>query len=223
MQAKRKLLHIIQERLQGNGSAFFEGLKTNNSGEIMDVESLYNHILLFSCALIPKGVGAVVGMSMEMGEKWQRLLDKNGNLSEDDLECVLLETMRMFPPFSGGVRAAVKDTKVGDYHIPRGTAVYYNLQAAMRDPAAFLHPEMFLPSRWVRREVRHTNLAFSVGPHDCIGRHFTWTCLKSIISFILRQFSINFPSLGEAGQPQVKQLPVLRPKTPHLFSVCRKD
>jgi cytochrome P450 len=218
MDAKKKLLKIIEEKLESTDSAFFEDFKANNES-VMDKKLLYNHMLLFSCALIPKGIASVLAMFFEMSPKWIHLLDGEGKLSEDDLECVLLEVLRMFPPFTGGLRVAVRDTQVGGHHLPAGTTVYYSLVAAMRDPQAFLHPEQFLPGRWRRVEERRRNLGFSTGPHDCIGRHFAMNCLRQVADFTLRNFSISAPN---DCPPAVKHLPVLRPKQPHAFIVQKR-
>ena len=220
MDAKTKLLDIIKDKLENNGtnSEFCDELKTKNDS-VMSNETMYNHMLLFSCALIPKGIASVLAMFLEMSPKWLHLLTPAGTLSEDNLECVLLEVLRMFPPFTGGLRVAVREARVGPYHVPAGATVHYSLLAAMRDPRAFLHPEQFLPGRWRRAEERARNLAFSTGPHDCIGRHFAMDCLRHMATFLLEHFTFTPPP---ACPPPIKQLPVLRPKHPHAFTVERK-
>jgi len=218
MGAKKKLLKIIVERLSSANSSFFEEFRRKNDGEISQ-ELLYNHMLLFSCALIPKGVGSVLAMFFEMGNKWKHLLSSDGKLSEDDLDCVLLEVIRMFPPFMGGTKVASVDTSVGDYHVPAGTAVYYSFMAAMRDHSAFLYPEEFMPGRWKKVGERKKNLGFGTGLHGCIGRHLTWNCIKEIINYTMDMFTVQFPDICP---PEVKILPVLRPKEPHGFTMIKK-
>ena len=220
MDAKKKLLKIIMERLENNDSEFFNELEASNDC-VMDKDLLYNHMLLFSCALIPKGVASVLAMFLELLPKWRHMREADGGLTEDDLDCVLLEVLRMYPPFTGGLRVALRDTKVGQYHVQAGSTVYYSLIAAMRDPIAFLHPEQFLPGRWRRVEDRSKNLGFSTGPHDCIGRHLAMSCIKQMAAFLLEHFDIDEPT-DLAFPPDVKQLPVLRPKQPHMFEVKRK-
>lgn len=218
MGAKKKLLKIIAERLSANSSSFFDEFRNNNQGSISQ-ELLHNHMLLFSCALIPKGVGSVLAMFFELGTKWKHMLNSDGKLSEDDMECIILEVMRMFPPFMGGTKVASKDTSVGEYHVPAGTAVYYSFMAAMRDPSAFLYPEEFMPGRWKKIEDRNKHLGFGTGLHGCIGRHLTWNCIKEIIRYTMDNFIITFP---DTYPPEVKLLPVLRPKQPHGFRIARR-
>ena len=109
--AKEKLLRIIREKLDNNNSEFFHEFQAKNDS-VMDRELLYNHMLLFSCALIPKGVASVLSMFFEMSPRWRHLQDSEGRLGEEELEWVLLEVMRMFPPFTGGLRVAARDTQV---------------------------------------------------------------------------------------------------------------
>jgi len=218
MDAKEKLIKIIKQKLTESNSHLFKELQNDNNS-IMNEELMYNHMLLFSCAMIPKGVASVLSMFLEMSAKWIHLLDNSGHLSDDDLECVLLEVIRMFPPFIGGLRVALRDTQVGPYHLPMGTMVHYSLLGAMRDPHAFLHPEEFLPGRWRDVTTRQTNLGFSLGPHDCIGRHFTMVCLMAMARFTLEHFTLSPPS---SCPPEIKLLPVLRPQHPHPFIVQRK-
>eukprot|EP00092_Neocalanus_flemingeri_P007969 GFUD01008597.1.p1 GENE.GFUD01008597.1~~GFUD01008597.1.p1 ORF type:complete len:428 (+),score=81.09 GFUD01008597.1:527-1810(+) len=218
MDAKKKLLKIIKARLAANGSTFFEEFRNNNQ-ESLSEELLYNHMLLFSCAMIPKGVGSVLAMFFEMGSKWKHLVESDGKLSEEDLDCVLFEVLRMFPPFMGGTKVASKDTSVGDYHVPAGTAVYYSFMAAMRDPSAFIYPDDFMPGRWKNLEDRSKNLGFGTGLHGCIGRHLTWNCIKEIVRYSMDNFTITYPDISP---PEVKLLPVLRPKQPHGFTIARR-
>jgi len=218
LDAKERLLRIIEERLENNDSDFFTEFKSCN-GSVMDTETLLNHMLLFSCAIIPKGVAAVLSMMLELLPKWQHLLSPEGTLEQDTLDCVLLEVLRMYPPFTGGVRLAIRDTQVGPHHLPSGSVVYYSLLAAGRDTGVFLHPEQFLPGRWRKEEDRSKCLGFSTGPHDCIGRYFTMACLRQMARFVLENFQISPPA---SCPPAFKQLPVLRPKEPHAFTVTKK-
>jgi len=218
MSAKKKLLQIIEERLATTSSTFFEDFKKETKGKLSE-ELLYNHMLLFSCALIPKGVGSVLTMFFEMGFKWKHMLNQEGCLSDEDMDCVLLEVIRMYPPFMGGTKVALKNALVGNIHVPAGTAVYYSFMASMRDPRSFLYPDEFMPGRWKRVEDRSKHLGFGTGIHGCIGRHLTWCCLKDIIRYMLENFIMTFP---EKFPPDLKVLPILRPKEPHCFRLSRR-
>ena len=220
--AKKKLLKIIRERLsQGERSAFFDKLE-NNQGEVMTEDLLYNHMLLFSCALIPKAVGSVLVMFYELSHKWKHLLQPDGTLTEADLECVLLEVMRLYPPFIGGIKVANVDTEVGPYCAPKDVAVYYSFMAAMRDPTVFLYPEEFLPNRWRKAEEVKKHLVWGGGLHSCVGRIMSWRTINTIAAFTLRTLRIEKAEDGAKSSPDVKHLPVLRPSQSSKFIITRK-
>jgi cytochrome P450 len=75
------------------------------------------------------------------------------------------EMLRYDPPVTVGIpRVAPELIKLGDARIPAGDCVYPILAAANRDPARFPAPHRFDIRR---RDNRH--LAFSMGPHFCLG------------------------------------------------------
>ena len=218
--AKKKLQKIMRERLSTNGSVFFEKL-LNNKGDILTEDLLYNHMLLFSCALIPKAVGSVLVMFYELRHKWDHLLQEDGTLTDDDLQCVLLEVMRLYPPFIGGVKVATVDTEVGPYHCPKGVAVYYSFMAAMRDPAVFLFPEEFLPNRWRNVEERVKHLVWGGGLHSCVGKIMSWRTIIAMATFSLQRFDIK-KKTEDGISPEIKHLPVLRPSNSSAFIISAK-
>jgi len=223
MEAKIKLLEIIKRELTQNGSAFFENFK-NNKNELLTDEILYNHMLMFSCALIPKAVGSVIVMFFELMHKWRHLMQEDGTLEQSDLQCILLEVMRMYPPFIGNVKIAKVDTKIGDWCCPSGTAVFYNFMGAMRDPSSFLYPDEFMPNRWRTASEAEKHLAWGGGLHSCVGRVMSWDTLLTIITHILRHFTVTRQEdhLLDGVNVDIKHLPVLRPSTATAFRFKRK-
>jgi len=217
MDAKGRLQTIIRERLRTNSSAFVDQLNDNNN--IMQEESVCDHLLLFTCALIPKAVGAILSVVLEVSWYWTPLLDAAGNIHNDHLEHMLLEVTRLYPPFIGGIRVADVDTRVGEYHVRKGTTVHFSLLGCMRDPARFPDPDTFRPERWSKKADpllgREDMLGFGSGAHACVGRSFSWEIIKEMTRFTMKTFSLN-PTLPDSF-PKVKFLPCLRPLTPTLF------
>lgn len=223
MEARQKLIHIIKEIVSQNKKPEFLEQLCESVGDNMEEESLHNHLLLFCCSLIPKASASILSMVMEAGGQWMEEWRRGGQ-KEEELEAVVLETIRMFPPFVGGLRIAKSDTKVGRYCVSGGTAVYYSFLAAHRDPAVFQNPDQFLPERWRLGGCNHQDknrlYGFGSGPHGCIGRTFTWTMMMECIKHLVKHFRFDPPSLFP---PEVKHLPVLRPKQPHLFILTRTE
>lgn len=77
---------------------------------------------------------------------------------------VVEEVLRWDPPVQLTGRVALEDIRLGDVVIPAGDEVVLLIASANRDPAQFPTPERFDPST---ADTRH--LAFSGGPHFCLG------------------------------------------------------
>jgi len=223
MDAKQKLMAIIKSELESSNSSFFEHLK-NNQNDVMTEEVLYNHMLLFSCALIPKAVGSVLVMFFELMDKWKHLLGEDGTLTDANLHNVLLEVMRLYPPFIGNLKIAKDDSEVGDFCCPAGTAVFYSWMGAMRDPTMFLYPDEFMPNRWQQDadgdNALDQHLAWGGGLHSCVGRLMSWSTLLTISRHVLERFHVTRGS-GEVFS-DVKHLPVVRPSNPAHWRLKRK-
>jgi hypothetical protein len=54
MEAKDELLSIIDQRLNEKSSDFLTKFLEETSDNVMDVQTMKNHVLVFICALIPK-------------------------------------------------------------------------------------------------------------------------------------------------------------------------
>jgi len=224
VKAKQRLIEIIQSRYTAKCSEFMENLKAKKMAD----ESVFDHLLLFSCALIPKAVGAILSVFFELGWYYKPFLNENGELEDDVLERILLEIARMYPPFIGGIRVASTETTVGGYHIPKGTGLHYSLLCGMRDPVKFPDPDTFNPDRWrddaTPKLTKADLLSFGSGPHDCVGRHYSWRCVMNIARFILKRFDLTATTEIPVGHfPAVKYLPCLRPATPTLFQLTHRS
>ena len=75
------------------------------------------------------------------------------------------EALRFETPSLGTFRLVTKDTEVGGQFVPAGTHLMVMLAAGNHDESRFPGPEAFDISR---EEARH-HLAFSQGPHYCLG------------------------------------------------------
>lgn len=90
------------------------------------------------------------------------------------LDCVLKESMRMFPPLGFLIRRCSRPYKIPDMELTleAGVHVIVPLQALHNDPQYFTSPERFLPERFLPGHVdrsRGLYLPFGAGPRACIG------------------------------------------------------
>ena len=79
----------------------------------------------------------------------------------------LMECLRLESSVQGLARTTLEDVRVGGVEIPKGQKVLMLYGSANRDPREFGEDADRLDVR--RRPQRH--LAFSSGPHFCIGSH----------------------------------------------------
>ncbi|KAH7969126.1 hypothetical protein HPB52_014798 [Rhipicephalus sanguineus] len=111
------------------------------------------------------------------------------------LNCVIQETMRLYPPiFAFVTREAVVDKQYGKLKIPAGTAVMAATQYIHRDPSSWEKPNTFDPDRFLPERRKGQNpLAFQpfgAGPRNCIGMRFAQMELRFTLAHILRKYRL---------------------------------
>ena len=111
------------------------------------------------------------------------LLLTHPDAPRDDVAGVVEEALRLIAPVTGVVRAPVAG----------GAADYCFLAAANRDPAVFPDPDAYDPGR---RPNPH--LAFSHGPHFCLGAPLSRLHARVAVEVLLRRH----PRLRAAGEPE---------------------
>ena len=210
VEAKNKLLDIIEERLESKSSEFLkEVLETTNH----DRETLKNNILLFTCALIPKAVGSIMSSFIDASSLWYDKYVNDGTITDQDLTNILYEVIRLWPPFFGNLRVAQKDFDLGEYHVPQGHGVFYATYFAHRDPKVFSNPEDFIPERWNggNKEDKDKLLGFGAGSHRCIGENLMMHVLKYLAKHFIENFLWDHPA-DNPMERNIKCLPILRPR-----------
>lgn len=92
-------------------------------------------------------------------ELQQRLREDPGAVDE-----AVPELLRLYSPYRGFARTAVRDVELGGARIPAGEPIALVFPAANRDPAVFPDPDRFDAGR-----PRHDGIVFGRGPHRCAG------------------------------------------------------
>ena len=110
-------------------------------------------------------------------------------------ECVLKESMRLFPPAWTTGREALEDVNVGGRHIPKGAQILLSQWVVHRDPRWFPNPEGFDPERWRdgRSDAlpRYAYFPFGGGPRVCIGNHFAMMEATLILAVVAQRWRID--------------------------------
>lgn len=90
------------------------------------------------------------------------------------------EAVRWECPTVSVPRVALRDTRIGEVDIPRGSAVRCCLAAANRDPSRWPEPESFD----LFRESK-PSAGFGLGPHACLGVHLTRVVMARTVTTLL--------------------------------------
>ena len=128
-------------------------------------------------------------------------------------ECVIKESMRLFPPVWIVERQALADDNLGGYQIKKGTIVaispwlLHHDETTYPNPDAF-DPERFRPSAAADRD-RYAYLPFSIGPRTCIGNAFAMMESKIILAVLAQRFDVAMRP-GQTVTPEAGV--TLRPK-----------
>ncbi|KAI8115367.1 Cytochrome P450 4d2 [Lucilia cuprina] len=118
------------------------------------------------------------------------------------LNCVIKESLRLYPPILAIGRILKNDLKVDKYSIPANANIIILLWEILRDPTVFEDPLRFLPERHQMNNDRvnaFSNIPFSAGPRNCIGQKFAQLEMRTILIKVIRNFELL--PLGEEVQP----------------------
>ena len=120
---------------------------------------------------------------------------------------VLSETLRLHPPFFQLSRSVKEATKFQNYTIPEGHIVNISPGAAHRLPALWGDDaEKFDPTRFTpeskKNHKKYAWIPFGGGMHQCGGRKFAWNSLKVSLSWLLRNYELEFVGKGKDESPK---------------------
>src|SRR5271166_380500 len=108
---------------------------------------------------------------------------------------VASETMRLRPVSPIMFADVNVDTSLGDYIIPKQTAVLALLRPAAIDRANFFDPLAFRPERWIGGSMRPHNVSaympFGSGPRMCPGRSLALLEMKTLLSMLYKNFDVD--------------------------------
>src|SRR6202046_1612089 len=126
---------------------------------------------------------------------------------------VILEALRLYPPFWMVDRMALADDRAGDVFIPRGSTVVVLIYGVHHSPQYWENPESFDQDRFSKaNEKRNTpfaHLPFGAGPRGCIGGNYAMLQILMILSVLLRKYDFRLvPGQTIEARPMV----ILRPE-----------
>ncbi|KAL1423609.1 hypothetical protein MTO96_020988 [Rhipicephalus appendiculatus] len=109
------------------------------------------------------------------------------------LECVVKESMRLYPPVPLIARDVDEDMKVGEYTVPRGSVAVAAIYFIQRHPRYFENPGVFQPERFLDTKEKNPFLyiPFSGGFRNCIGQKFANLEDKILLTQIMRRYTVT--------------------------------
>jgi cytochrome P450 len=134
----------------------------------------------------------------------------SGGLGE--LEMVLDETLRKYPPAWVGPRRAVESFEFAGHAVPARAFVNYSSWASHHLPDVFAEPDEFRPERFTPEAraalPKGAYVPFGGGSRTCIGMRFGQLEVRTIASLILSRYTFSLP---EDFQLAIRQMPTISP------------
>jgi cytochrome P450 len=134
-----------------------------------------------------------------------------GELKE--LEMVLDETLRKYPPAWVGPRRSIEAFEFEGHEVPARAFVNYSSWASHHLPDVFAEPEEFRPERFTPEAraalPKGAYVPFGGGSRTCIGMRFGQLEVRTIATLILSRFTLSLP---EDFELEIRQMPTISPK-----------
>jgi len=135
---------------------------------------------------------------------------------------VMMEGLRLYPPFWMIDREAIADDHVGELEIPRGATVIVYVYGAHHSPRHWDNPESFDPERFTKensaKRTAFTHLPFGGGPRGCIGGNYAMLQMLMILSVVLRKYDFELVP-GQEIEPRA--MVILRPRNGIRMSIAK--
>jgi cytochrome P450 len=154
-----------------------------------------------------------------LAEQDARLVDGRASAEQlisgelDELEMVLEETLRKYPPAWIGPRRAKEAFEFEGHTVPERAFVNYCSWASHHLPDVFEQPEHFRPERFTAEAKaampKGAYVPFGGGSRTCIGMRFAQLEVRTIATMILSKVTLSLPSDFTLS---IRQMPTISPK-----------
>jgi len=226
---EKSLLHLLFEAQDPdakgcNGKLSWEELRDEAKTFLMaghETTSTWLYWVLYALAKHP-----------DVQEKLHQDLQRSGSTVEElesnnYLNGVLNETLRLYPPVGMLSRFNADDETLAGYRVPRSTRLTISFLLLHRHPDYWDDPESFLPERWIdptdeeRERRRFAFLPFSAGGRNCIGQRFAWLEARLILAPIVRNFAIRVAPSQRGAEHELTNTVTMKSK-PGLKIVVKR-
>jgi cytochrome P450 len=130
-----------------------------------------------------------------------------------ELEMVLDETLRLYPPAWIGPRRSLEPFELEGVLVPGDTYVNYSSWASHRLSDVFADPDVFRRERFSKDAKaalpKGAYIPFGGGSRTCIGMRFGQLEVRTIATEILRRFAVR---LTDGFELTIRQMPTISPR-----------
>nr|BAF96951.1 flavone synthase II [Iris x hollandica] len=151
----------------------------------------------------------------------ERLLRESDLPNLPYLQCVITETLRLYPAAPLLVpHESAEECTVGGYAVPQGTMLLVNAYAIHRDPSTWVEPEKFEPERFEDREGEgNKTLAFGMGRRRCPGEGLGIRVVSIVLGTLIQCF--EWERVGEEEVDMTEGSGLTLPRANPLEAICR--
>ncbi|XP_047339633.1 cytochrome P450 714C2-like [Impatiens glandulifera] len=219
-EVKTLILKVVKERVQGSYEKdllqmLLEGAKNNvelSQPHVIDKFIVDNCKNIYLAGYETTAVSAAWCLMLLAADKqWQdrvraevvdvchgkNNLDYDSVKKLNQLNMVIHECLRLYPPVAVVSREALKDMKFGDLNVPKGVNLWALVLTLHTDPEIWgpdsleFKPERFTNGITGACKIPQYYMPFGVGPRVCLGQNLAMVELKILVALIVSNFSFS--------------------------------
>lgn len=167
--------------------------------------------VFYALAKHPEWQDRLRAASLRMGKNHLEFEDLE---KMEEVEWVMKEALRRYPPLTSMPRLVVKDCEFNGYQLRKGTMVgvypihTHHMPSLWKQPDVF-DPERFSPDRAEHKKHMFQWIPFGGGAHMCLGQHFANLQVKAILHHVLQRYRWEVP---QGYEMPYQLVPIARPK-----------
>lgn len=152
------------------------------------------NLMTWAVFLLSQNMGALERAEAEVKEVLGDRLPEPDDIPKlGYLNCVIRETLRLYPPAWLFARQAFEPNEVAGQQVGKGDVVLVLPYITHRLPSLWTNPEAFDPTRFEKEPStdaavwKYSYLPFGAGPHVCIGNHFALLEAATVLSMMMQR------------------------------------
>ncbi|KAK9150290.1 hypothetical protein Syun_008599 [Stephania yunnanensis] len=165
-------------------------------------------------------------IELDQNIKPHRLLEDSDLSDLPYIQCIVQETLRLFPPAPLLLpHESACDFKADEYDVPSGTIIVANAWAIQRDPKVWAEPDKFMPERFMESLLHGDGkdkfkfMPFGIGRRVCPGWGLAMRMIPLALGSLLKCF--EWEKISDEPIDMTEGVQILLPKAKALEALCR--